>query len=382
MAATTLAGCSSGDSIPDPVITKMAECEVYVQQTTQTLADAKASFGGYVGDFKAEGTYSNVQKLEPRFDQIQNDFQLNQRSLCESFKIGALSQDEYARQLSCGRRALNQLRSLQMLIKFVGQADDSRDATWSMESKLLGIADALACDLPPADTVAAAPSYSADHRGFGGTGNANLIPDGKNDPLQELELTAKLRCQRQVNGAYVPVEDCNGAKLRENDRVQVTFSTNRAAYFYMMIWNGTGQFQMLFPHSGDPAAQNGIKANTSYTLPKKGDCDECFWPLDNVAGVLEHIQVITSLGPVAELDALRGADYPAAGGASSGSFSKPALKVRGKMEPIVARGFNTKGTKKAILQPDGTKEAPRPDFNIVTKGIGIAGVEFSINHIK
>ena len=198
--------------------------------------------------------------------------------------------------------------------------------------------------------------------------------------LPEIAIDAQLVCQRQTSpGQFEDMAECDGAEMREDDRFQIKFSVNAPTHLYLMVYNGSGQFQMPFPDKG---VANLVMPSTGYTLPGK----DLWWSIDEHAGFLEHIQMVASITRISELDALRGADYAPS---AYGKLPEVAQRTRGKLEGVTTRGVKmggAGGAQRVALIPDestaDTIVKPVDTDKLFTEGPGLVAVEFTIDHVK
>ena len=198
-----------------------------------------------------------------------------------------------------------------------------------------------------------------------------VAPPKKVEPGSEekIGVTAYLLCQRKLpTGKYQDVPSCAEAKLSAGDRVKIGLETDRTARIYVFNFNSTGQFQTLFP---DPNIDNEVAAKQKVFLPAGEDWLE----IDDVKGVTENIRVIASPRKIAELESLRGLDVPPAAG---GGAAPEAVKSRGAIDGVTARGFNKPGSGKAVTLTVGSQTVNT--IPLVASGPGVALLEFSIQH--
>ena len=362
--------------VPPELMKAQTECPVQVNSVHSTAMTVGAELTGVIQGVGGQAGFEQVSRFDTRFDNIQRDYQLAGQSLCQQLTNKTIDLKEYNRRQACGAQLLNQMRVLEMTLEHVAALQDPRRLDWLLESKMLGIEDAIQCTPPQKETMGEV-AVGSHTRGIKTeqVGNLSLTPDPKSaPPSTRIKLDAAIVCQRQTEpGTFAPLPECNGAQMREDDRFQITFSSNQRAWFYAFIYNGSGQFQTLFPNS--TTAANVMEPGSSYTLPGQ----DRWWSLDEVAGVLEHIQLVAAVAPVPELEALRGADAPPN---SDGTLPVVANKARGKIEPSVVRGVKTSGDKAVtdvMLKPDGQAV---DTTNLFNEGPGVVGIEFEIDHIR
>lgn len=264
----------------------------------------------------------------------------------------------------CLLRAQDAASSLAAALELL-EPDDRATLEWVVAARLDALHDATLCEPPGAITLDSVRVDASSTRGFEPVHGVHLELRG--DPTSTLSVEAHLVCERQTSpGQWERVEDCDQVPLRPDDRFQVRFRPSADAWLYLLMFNGTGQFQTLFP---DLEAPNQVAAGTWYVLPAEDD----WWALDDTTDVLEHLQLVAATGRVAELENLRAADFPGNGGRPP----PVAERTRGKMEPIICRGVRVKG-KKVRLNPAGQiGPIDRP-----VEGKGVVAVEFTIPHVR
>lgn len=287
------------------------------------------------------------------------------KALCSGGAPGT----EMVSRAQCARNGADALSALErVLTLYKDSTPDPREVAWVVEAKVLQLEDAALCETAAAISMG---DVKLSARGAFKKGGVFLQPAvGGGAPTAEpLELTAKLVCQRKTaSGAMEDLPNCNHAEVHDRDNFQVDFETNVPAHVYLLMYNGSGQFQTLFP---DPEVPNQVGARTQYILPAPDD----WWRFDTTSDVLEHIQLVASVHPVAELEKLRGMDIP------GGEQQKPpraAMRARGKMEPLIARGFKNEGGEEKVIQPDG-ESRPGADLNV--SGEDVVAVEFVVEHL-
>ena len=176
-----------------------------------------------------------------------------------------------------------------------------------------------------------------------------------------VRVEASLMCRREEAGGFVEVPGCDGARLKEGDQFRLRFQVNAPALVYVMMFNGAGQFQLLFP----VAEPSHVVPGGLVQLPG----EDAWWTLEGASG-LTHIQLVAALGPVSELEALRAASLPAGGEARA----VVAQRARGRLEEAVARRVELEG-EAAVLLPSGEVVLTDALFG---EGAGVAAVEFAV----
>ena len=167
-----------------------------------------------------------------------------------------------------------------------------------------------------------------------------------------IALEASLVCQEKNGDSYKNIEDCQGVKLEEGDRVKIHFSTDQDAYLYVLLFNDKGQLQMPFPQKD---VDNKVTAGVHYTLPP-----EDWWEMDNVTDTKDVVKVIASPYMVKELEDVRGMDVP----------SQDLLEIA-KQE---TRGFALK--KEVITLQQGKEEVKTTP--IEKKGDDVTSLKFEL----
>lgn len=369
-------------------------CKVILDQMNTTQANLEAGFDYALIEAKGKGSYQNLQETKTGFDSLQKDFNLSTAALCEDFDQGRVTPQEYSRRRYCLERRLTTLRTMELVLKNNSGQDPDR-LTWDVNNKLDYLIQTSTCEEQARTTPEAFDD--APQEGVGGLkitkggavdgGALNLNTQGQPFQSQPLTLRASLICERLQNGAYVPVPDCEGTTLTENDRFKVALSSSTPAYLYFYLYNGTGQFQMFFPPPGVP---NQAKAGVDYFLPP----GQGWVVLDNVGGTYEHLQVVASTYPIRELEELRGADIPPA---APGKLGEVAARTRGRIEPVITRSGTpkdetlvTQGRIEPVITRGGKVQgapmtleeqgAPRTSVPTVVETRDIAAVEFEFFH--
>lgn len=358
-----LLACTGSEVRDDgPRPTSSSRCDLQIESTQKTTSNLSAKLDYALIEVEGKASYDNFQEVKVGFDQIQRDFDLQSYKLCQDFDSGRVSQGYYEKRRTCMDNALSAMRVMENDLVSLKERDP-QEAAWAIESKLAWIQSAVQCE--EGGAASSAPASSAP----------------------EVELTAYLLCQRKVGQGWEDIPSCDGAELKEGDRVRFGFKTDQAARIYILAHNSTGQFQMLFP---DPGIDNESVPGADTFIP--GDD---WFVLDEVGGVTEIVQIVASLDKLAELEALRGKDFPpqaaptAAGGPKATTIkvdAKPrpaaqAYKTRGLLEPWISRGFKTKNKAKAPVRASvGQGQGEVATVPAVNKLPGAAAVEFRVIH--
>lgn len=358
-----LAACPGPQPIPSNNTPRpQGSCDLQIESTQKTTADLSAKLDYALVEVAGKASYDSFQEVKVGFDQLQRDFDLQSYKLCQDAEAGRVSQAYYEKRRTCMDNALSAMRVMESDLVNLKERDP-QEAAWAIESKLAWIQGAVQCDNEQAPGL--------------------TIPSG----APKVELTAYLLCQRKAGSGWEDVPNCDGAELREGDRVRFGYKTAAPARIYILAHNSTGQFQMLFP---DPGIDNESTPNADTFVP--GDD---WFVLDDVGGVTEVVQIVASAEKLPELEALRGKDFPpqsapVAGGGNGNANKGPqvktkpkaapeAYKTRGLLEPIIMRGFKAQSKGKAPVRSSvGQAEvATVPAVNTLP---GASAVEFRVIH--
>jgi hypothetical protein len=338
------------------------DCQVQVDSVSQTAVDVQTGFKHMLTSFSADVNVDRLQAVKSGFDDLQRDYDVQAMRLCKD-RRGGMSEAEYSARRTCLDRTLTTMRTMKLLLE---SGKDSKEIAWVIDAKLESLSDSLSCDIPatPAGTTVA------------GTDMHFMTDAGKPKVGGEVTLEAALICQRKVGaGKYEDVPDCNRAVMKEDDRFKIAFQTAGPARVYLMIYNDTGQFQMLFP---DPGADNEVAAGQQNILPA-----DSWFELDDTSGVMETIQVVASNYKIAEFEELRGTDIAGASKTPVGRKAMPkvAMKTRAIVEPIMFRGVKTGKKPAALSKPaSGGSSAALKAIPVVTSRPDVAAVEMWIDH--
>ena len=121
-----------------------------------------------------------------------------------------------------------------------------------------------------------------------------------------LKMSTSFHCQYKSGSAYVDLKSCNGETLREGDRVRLSIKPFEKGYLYILLFNESGQSQMVFPGSDE---SNLIQAHTRFFIPNDPYYGGWF-EVDEVAGVTEILSIIFSKQPIRDLEKAKGANLP------------------------------------------------------------------------
>jgi hypothetical protein len=174
-----------------------------------------------------------------------------------------------------------------------------------------------------------------------------------------LELVAS--CQVHVEAGRYRDVGCGAGPLTEGDRYRLKVTPSEPAFGYVLAYNSTGQFQMLFPL---PNEDNALRGAVPTAFPP-----EDWLELDNVKDVTEHLLVVASRERLQQLELLRGVDLP-----PRNQDERPAA-TRAMLGSVTSRGFKRK-TSAAVPAANETTSAS----TLVQQGPGVAAVELSVAH--
>ncbi len=407
-------GCTGpGVVIPSGDEEGASSCRGMRDEIEQTRTAVGGRFETAMVEMGGAVEVERLKEVRGHFDGIQRDYQLKTEALCGDLERGAIDAVAYGRRRYCLDQQLTAMRVLDRLLAGASSAQDPQHFVWLLESRIDWLEQTTVC-LENAEArpevfdgledatrggrqVAGAPTPQpagcrTSSRGFYNGGTLTLEPQEGGGFCQELKVEVELVCKRKVGpDRFEDVVGCNGANLKEYDRFKVRFKANRPVYIYFNLSNSTGQYQMFFPR---PQDDNRFEAGVLGQAPVEGDWIE----LDEMAGVLEQLQVVASVHPIRELEDERGLDIPPQPG---GRFDRKASRTRGKMEPSATRGGGGQveggETGSAKMEPSATRggrykgaseaidnkgqEGTRPD-RIVAEDFDVVTVEFVIRHVK
>ena len=343
-----LGGCISAPQIdPNPLGGDApSRCKQQADQTVKVSGGVSAGFQKGLVGVEGEAGYEQIIEIQTQFDALQRDYAQLSYQLCEDSAANAISQAYYERRRECLDQWFTAMRSMQAALEAPEAKADTKELAWSLQGQMQWLDRIVTCGREPAQ----APPVTA-------------TPVAQQP---EIELTAYLVCQVQRDGAWVSVDDCDNTPLRENDRVKIGFRVNRPGRLYVLNYNETGLFQMMFP---DPGISNELEPGRDYFLPP----DDWF-ELDDQKAVTEHLQIIASVEKVPALEAQRGAFVEPT---TVGQQPKEALKTRGLVEPFISRGFKKKKTAVTLEVGEGQTATTVPK---VASGPGISVTEWRLKH--
>ncbi len=340
-ALVVLGACTDGVKPPTSGIGD--RCQQRPDQETKLKVGVEAGLQEGLLKFKGEAGYEQLVDVKNQFDTLQADFAQIGYQLCEDSATGAISQAYYERRRECLDKAMLAMRAMEKTLS--AQPDSGVDLAWELESKMATIQNIVACDDKRPATVEVAPQ------------------------APEIELTAYLVCQRQTDQGWADVPDCTRAVLKEGDRVKIGFKVNQPSKLYILNYNSAGLFQMIFPDKGIP---NEPTVGKDYLIPQN-----TWLTLDDEKGVIEHLQIVASVDPMAELEEMRGMRIEPGQGLDKPNQNRQAMRTRGLLEPVIARGFNVQ--KEPIRLEVGESEQAET-IPMVTAGRGVSVIEFKIIH--
>ena len=334
-----LAPCAPGcrDKPDDPPKAGAPACEVLQDEFSTVNASAKVDLDSAIATFGGEGSYASLEKRQAGLDSLQKDFNLAASQLCQDRAAGSIDDAQYQARRHCVERRLAYLRAIQQVSKLAVDLKESKNAAFNLDSKLDGLLSTLDCEERATKLAREVPG---DGKGvsFGGsvvstsgtvldTGMQFQVSPKEGFVSKELDLTATLICERRDgSGQYTSVPDCEGKSLTEGDRFRVAFRSSQSGHFYVMLFNGTNQFQVFSPHNLFP--DNRVTAFQPAVFPPDRWID-----LDEVQNVIERVVVVVSTHPIAQLEAIKGADVPPS---AEGQLAEEVSKVRGMLEGVVA----------------------------------------------
>ena len=333
---------------------KEKPCEMQRDELRQASAGVSANFDDALTSMGGEANLSELKNVKTNFDSIQRDYELKSYRLCQDFEAGRLTQQDYARTRDCLDEIMTAMRMMEAELKQSATRSSAKQVSWSMEGKMSWIQDAAQCKVTR--TQVGAPIAA---------------PEAKPADATEVAMTAYLLCQRQTSpGAFEDVPDCDAAELTEGDRVRIGAKVDTNAFLYIVNYNDKGQFQMLYPPPGDP---NVFTGGQEFFLPE-GEGADAWLVLDDVADVVEHLQLVASAKKIPELEARRGMNLPPT---SKGKLQSEAVATRGLLEPYTHRGFSMPKSNKTRVKVSGQTVETVP---VEVKGLGATVVEFEVIH--
>jgi len=390
------------------------DCAVLQDQYKSVNAAASVQLDSTLATFAGSGDYASLEKTQVGIDALQRDFNLTASQLCKDYDAGRISQPVYEARRHCVERRLAYMRAIEQVGKVAVQLNASEGASFDLGGKLDALLTTLDCE---ERASASASTVSSEGASFGGsvvssTGTVldtgmhlDVSGSGGRFESRDLDVTATLICERKTAEGYAAVPNCEGVELTGGDRFRVAFRTSVAARFYVLMYNGSGQFQVFSPHDRYP--DNAAKAFAPQVFPP-----DRWLVLDAVGGVTERLVLVVSEYAVQELEALRGAEVaPGPEGqlaaqvrqvrgmleaavARSGQFKDvvvatdagssvllAGVKGRGRLEPSISRGAGfgdeDAGAAAETWEVEGEKKASVPTL---VKTRDVAGVEFSFRH--
>ncbi|MEL6178562.1 MAG: DUF4384 domain-containing protein, partial [Myxococcota bacterium] len=234
----------------------------------------------------------------------------------------------------------------------------AKQTAWSMEGKTSWLQDAARCSTSRTE----APAPVGDPK----------QPEQPTTGAPKVSMTAYLLCQRRTSsGEYEDVPDCDAATLTEGDRIRIGAQIDSNAHVYVVNYNDKGQFQMLYPPPGEP---NVFAGGQAFFLPE-GEGADAWLELDDVADVVEHLQLVASASKLPELEARRGMNLPPT---QQGNFQQAAIATRGLLEPYTHRGFKMPKSAKTQVKVQGGGQVET--VPVVVSGLGATVVEFEVIH--
>lgn len=344
-------GCT--DTVVKPnvgVDATSSRCKQQPEQQVKLQAGIEAGMTQGLLKFEGQAGYEQLVEIKNSFDTLQADYAQMSYQLCEDSATGAISQAYYERRRECLDQGLIAMRSLNLVLDEKKNADDSRDMAWELEAKMAWLQDILMCKEQSPQALAPEKLAAAE----------------------EITLTAYLICQRKVGDKFVDVPECTETPLAENDRVKIGFRSDKDARFYVLNYNDTGLFQMIFPDRG---IANEITAGRDYILPP-----DSWLELDDQKDVVEHLQIVASLEKIDQLEALRGAYFEpkAAPDQKKVKAPKEAIQTRGILEPVITRGFKQKG--KPPVKLEVGEQEPVNTVPMIASRPGVNVIEFKLYH--
>ena len=343
------------------------QCRLQIDSVSKTKLDVAAKLDYALAGIEGQANYDSFQEVKAGFDDMQKDFDLVSFKLCEDVANARVSQSYYETRRTCMDNALVAMRVMEKDLTNLSAENADHEKAWALESKIEWIREAVLCkDGGAGVPVNQAPTTTA---GAPAAAPANV------------DLTAYLICQQKSGSTFVDVPTCDGAELKTGDRVRFGFKTAQPARLYILAYNSTGQFQMLFP---DPGVDNESVPGADTFVP----ADDWFYLDDEVKGVTEIVQVVASQWKVPQLEAFRGKELPPQKPSESADPSPTAarkvkanpaaMKTRGLIEPIITRGFKRSNTKKPVRMSVGGDAVDTVPMNVSFPGA--AAAEFRILH--
>ncbi len=119
----------------------------------------------------------------------------------------------------------------------------------------------------------------------------------------DLRMNASFFCKFKKENGYEERQSCNGETFKEGDRVSFAVTPLQNSYFYMLLFNESGQAQMLWPEKAEE--DHLLLKDKTYTFPPE-ETYGGWWEVDNVKNVTEIILLILSKDKINSLDELRG----------------------------------------------------------------------------
>ena len=280
----------------------------------------------------------DLQVFEARFEDLRRELELVAARRCDEPLEMEIDFEQHTWQAACLDKAPEVMRTMRDALK--RQVDLDLDTlVWALESGLLGLEHALTCDAAAAAAAARQP----------------------------VALTVHLVCEKKRPSGFVSLPACSEEELVEGDRVRFGFSVDKDAYIYILNYNTKGQFQMLFP--GDKQTPNEVKAGDEIFLPGGNEA----FTLDNIANVIERMQIVASAERIETLEQIRGLDIPVG---RHGRLPQVINVIRGDLEVGAQRWLFQKGEAVQIRVGDKMFET----VPMTASAPGLAVVEFPIRH--
>ena len=140
--------------------------------------------------------------------------------------------------------------------------------------------------------------FSAEEDPFTRLKPLEPIQTGKIAISGERSIISKINCEyRSRFQRYLPISDCDGARVAPFDRFFISLIPQQDSYLYLVMSNDKGQWQLIFPQEGE---DHLFKANQISSIPQKE------WILfDKVRDTIDVISLIASPRPIPELEAER-----------------------------------------------------------------------------
>ena len=121
-----------------------------------------------------------------------------------------------------------------------------------------------------------------------------------------LKMSASFHCQYKSGSNYINLKSCDGATLREGDRVRLSVKPFEDGYLYILLFNESGQSQMVFPGENE---KNQVPANQRLFIPHDPYYGGWF-EVDEVSNVTEILSVVFAKERIKDLELARGANVP------------------------------------------------------------------------